>query len=252
MSQSMKYSEPSGEMHERLLAEKSEDALEGSSSLMASPRRQRRYQLLTFLPWVLLTASILVGSYTFSQMQRKLKAHNDQLVFSPAGEALRYQRFVFPDAFSTKTEYMGEPGPQLDAKWEEIYNLPTRIPKWQAEKLEQPTIELPDDPGNYVILLDIFHSMHCLNEIRKTLHPEHYTPFYIRANMSQEDAQSHLDHCVEHVRLALWCNADISPISFRWKKDGHSVGMHGYHHTCRDSEAILEWARENRLRTPLP
>lgn len=37
-----------------------------------------------------------------------------------------------------------------------------------------PTLEIPNDEGHYVVLLDIFHSLHCLNEIRKSLHPAYY------------------------------------------------------------------------------
>ena len=32
----------------------------------------------------------------------------------------------------------------------------------------------------------------------------------------------YLDHCVEHVRLALWCGADISPISLSVDERGRS------------------------------
>lgn len=114
------------------------------------------------------------------------------LCAAPAQEAIRYQREVFPNAFSELTHFMGEPSPQLDSYWEEIYNVPSRIPKWQAERLEHPSIELPGDEDYYVILLNIFHSTHCLNEIRKSLHPEYYAPYHIRVNTTEEKAQMHL------------------------------------------------------------
>ncbi|KAL2206307.1 hypothetical protein CC79DRAFT_1369730 [Sarocladium strictum] len=147
---------------------------------------------------------------------------------------------------------MGDPSPQLDDYWDQSYDVITRIPKWQADKLGQPSIEIPDDKGYYAVLLDIFHSMHCLNEIRKSLHPEYYAPYHLRMNGTEEEAQKHLDHCVEHVRLALWCGADISPISFRWTKDGEAKGKRGYAHTCRDGRSILNWARQHKIRNPLP
>jgi len=146
---------------------------------------------------------------------------------------------------------MGEPSPQLDSYWEETYDLPTRIPKWQADLLESPTIEIPGDEGYYAILLDIFHSTHCLNEISKSLHPDHYAPYHLRMNTTEKIARMHLDHCIEHVRLALWCGADISPVSFRWK-EGQIKGKSGYTHTCRDGRAILNWARANKVLRPFP
>jgi hypothetical protein len=102
---------------------------------------------------------------------------------------------VYPDAFDTKTHFMGEPSPQLDNNWDQSYDVITRIPKWQADKLGQPSIEIPDDKGYYAVLLDIFHSMHCLNEIRKSLHPEYYAPYHLRMNGSEEEAQQHLGMC---------------------------------------------------------
>lgn len=87
---------------------------------------------------------------------------------------------------------MGELSPQLDAYWEETIDMTTRIPKWQAELLDSPTIEIPGDEGYYAVLLDIFHSMHCLNEVRKSLHPEYYAPYHLRINTTEKIAQMHL------------------------------------------------------------
>ena len=126
------------------------------------------------------------------------------LCTAPAQEALRYQREIFPDAFHERTHFMGDPSPQLDSYWQETYDVPTRIPKWQADLLETPTIELPGDKGYYVILLDIFHSMHCLNEIRKSLHPEYYLPYHLRMNTTEEKAIMHLG---EPVFLSLYHSA---------------------------------------------
>ncbi|KUI71376.1 hypothetical protein VM1G_06751 [Cytospora mali] len=119
------------------------------------------------------------------------KTHTHCLLAAPAQEALRYKKYIYPDAFRELTQFMGEPSPQLDSYWEESYGLPTRIPKWQADRLEQPTIQIPDENGDYVVLLDIFHSMHCLNEIRKELHPAYYAPYHMRMNTTEEIAKKH-------------------------------------------------------------
>jgi hypothetical protein len=57
-----------------------------------------------------------------------------------------------------------------------------------------------------------------------------------------------IDHCIEHIRLALWCGADVSPIPFedRHKPTGMTP-LHGYTHTCRDKDAIIEWAKTDRI-----
>lgn len=98
---------------------------------------------------------------------------------------------------------MGEPSPQLDSYWEETYDLPTRIPKWQADKLDQPTIQFPSGSGDYVVLLDVFHSMHCLNEIRKELHPDYYGPYHVRMNTTEEIAKMHLGEFASSLAIFL-------------------------------------------------
>jgi hypothetical protein len=111
---------------------------------------------------------------------------------APAQEALRYHTSIYPDGFKEVTHFMGAPSPTIDNYWEQTYDLPSRIPKWQADKLGMPTMEIPGDDGHYVVLLDVFHSLHCLNEIRKSLHPEYYTPYHLRMNTTEEKAKMHL------------------------------------------------------------
>lgn len=48
------------------------------------------------------------------------------------------------------------------------------IPKSGAAQLERKTIQYADDPGMYVVELDVFHQLHCLNTLRKKLYPEIY------------------------------------------------------------------------------
>lgn len=121
-------------------------------------------------------------------------------------------------------------------------------------------------------MLNIFHSLHCLNDIRKTLDPGYYGDPLVRHNATEEMFRLHLskpcssrsvllsplflftdglffwpsDHCVEHLRLALWCNADISPIPFHFTEHGLNA-RHEYPHTCKDKDALLEWARKNQV-----
>lgn len=48
---------------------------------------------------------------------------NGYVVAAPAEEALAYHRSVYPDAFNTKTHFMGEPSPQLDDYWDQSYDV---------------------------------------------------------------------------------------------------------------------------------
>lgn len=68
-------------------------------------------------------------------------------ILAPAANAVKYHTIIYPDAIHHKTKYMGKPSPELDAAWEEEYDLISRIPKWQADQIETPSDELADDPG---------------------------------------------------------------------------------------------------------
>jgi hypothetical protein len=49
------------------------------------------------------------------------------------------------------TPFMGEPSPELDATWVADYDLISRIPKSQADKLDPPSDEIPGDPGALIV-----------------------------------------------------------------------------------------------------
>jgi hypothetical protein len=44
----------------------------------------------------------------------------------------------------------------------------------EAANLPNSTAELPHKPNSYVVEIDIFHQLHCLNYIRKALYPDRY------------------------------------------------------------------------------
>jgi hypothetical protein len=43
-----------------------------------------------------------------------------------------------------------------------------------AAKLPNKTMTLPNQPNRYVLQLDVFHQLHCLNNLRKALWPKRY------------------------------------------------------------------------------
>ncbi|KAM3065613.1 hypothetical protein ACMFMG_011322 [Clarireedia jacksonii] len=78
-------------------------------------------------------------------------------------------------------------------------------------------------------MVSAFHQLHCLSYL-----VEHY-----QATMTEEVAE-HTAHCVDYLRQAIMCNADISlegqtPEGAGW----------GAVHQCKDWDALLEWANKN-------
>jgi hypothetical protein len=88
---------------------------------------------------------------------------------------------------------MGFPTNKTDELWEDLYNCKylsleaserffshfrsvgiSTISEKEAKKLTIPTMEVPGRKGEYLVQLDVFHQLHCLNDLRKLLYPEVY------------------------------------------------------------------------------
>jgi Mycotoxin biosynthesis protein UstYa len=100
--------------------------------------------------------------------------------------------------------YLGPPTNESDEAWEDLYNsavtrIPpnplilisplgfgiSAIPASEASKLPNATVEIKDAPGQYVVGLDVFHQLHCLNKFRKMLRPERY---HLNQNLTGTEA----------------------------------------------------------------
>ncbi|SMR45914.1 unnamed protein product [Zymoseptoria tritici ST99CH_1E4] len=104
----------------------------------------------------------------------------------------------------------------------------------------------------------VFHSLHCLHAI----HGGYYKAVSMHLNKRQqgnhhdasdgvsashEDHQdpAHLRHCFDYLRQSLMCGADtnIEPMD----KELKGVTGWGYQRTCRDYDAVVAWASENKM-----
>lgn len=62
---------------------------------------------------------------------------------------------------------------------------------------------------------------------------------------NEEEAMHHLDHCIEMIRQSLTCSADITVDVWAWNEQKQMVTVRADNmHTCRDFEAIRQWALE--------
>ena len=67
--------------------------------------------------------------------------------------------------------------------------------------------------------------------------------------MSTSEHAIHVDHCVDSIRQSIMCAADISPLVWLWdEKENEAKAVMETLHTCRDWEAIAEWAKENAIK----
>ncbi|KZS87708.1 hypothetical protein SISNIDRAFT_535241 [Sistotremastrum niveocremeum HHB9708] len=173
-----------------------------------------------------------------------------QTLYSPAQGSFENEIRVFSHALSRSIFY-GPPTDETDQAWQALLqNGVSRIPRHQAALLPNRTEQIPGDEDHYVVALDVFHQLHCLNVIRKALSPQRYQP----PNNVLIDtgdgliAFDHVDHCVNSIRESLMCNADISVNVWQWDaKRKRSIPRLDVLHTCKNWEGIAGWAHENNL-----
>ncbi|KAF8157320.1 hypothetical protein K438DRAFT_1732313 [Mycena galopus ATCC 62051] len=161
--------------------------------------------------------------------------------YSPAQHTIEYNTVKFHRGLHDDIPiYELAPSGEVDAAWQELYAYAaSRVPKSEAVKMTNSTWPVLHEEGNYVIALEVFHQLHCLDMLRQNLHPGHnYT---VRSKV-------HLRHCIGAIRQALMCSADISPIVWQWSaKYKQAEQRDDILHTCRDFDRIQTWAKEHSM-----
>ena len=171
------------------------------------------------------------------------------------------------------SSYQGPPSASKQAAWNALYRSTLRIPRSSATKLKNKTVPIPrsaettsGDDG-FVIGLMVFHNLHCLHFISEALDVLHYPAQYgLNASFNpfdgvhtksdfakQENLPNsfldvlHTEHCIDLLRQALMCNADITPYVFQEVEEGS--GLIGTSvstvHMCADFTALRDWAGEH-------
>ncbi|KAL1988632.1 hypothetical protein VTN96DRAFT_8332 [Rasamsonia emersonii] len=170
---------------------------------------------------------------------------------SPANEAVEYipqQRFRA--ALFNNTPYMGYPTDETDKLWSDLYNFGiSKISEEEAKKLPSPTLPIPGTK-DYLIELDVWHELHCLNDLRKLLYPERFPGLDALKDENgvinrDSDDFRHWDHCIDSLRQTIMCHADVAPIPFHVNVPA-SKGIFprlATTHTCRNFTKIQEWAK---------
>jgi hypothetical protein len=113
----------------------------------------------------------------------------------------------------------------------------------EAAGISRPTSKISKNPDFYITSLDVYHQLHCLNDIRKSI---------IQYNITGEKLDRlqtmHKFHCIDSIRQSLMCNADLSLIHWYWAPHpGKHFPNATTTHICRKWSKIEEWAVEHRL-----
>ena len=150
----------------------------------------------------------------------------------------------------------------------------------EADKLALPTLPIPGTE-KYLIELDVFHELHCLNRIRKVFYPERFGD-KLHALMDAEGNVNRttntfrhwgelsgrllgqalaspsnivylVDHCIDTIRQSLMCHADVAPVPFHIAEPPKgALGDIGIYprlttmHSCRNYNKVKDWALAHR------
>ncbi|KAK0639103.1 hypothetical protein B0T16DRAFT_462808 [Cercophora newfieldiana] len=118
----------------------------------------------------------------------------------------------------------------------------------EAEKRRLPghrdTAPAVGEDDAYVVLLEVFHQLHCLNSIRKS--------YYLNFTRSHDDESrkgfeapgEHIDHCFSYLAQTLMCHADVGVMTTTWHEDTQGfTADFNVTKQCRNFETIQEWVK---------
>ncbi|PVH72867.1 hypothetical protein DL98DRAFT_432389, partial [Cadophora sp. DSE1049] len=160
------------------------------------------------------------------------------------------------------TIFMQDPSPEVDAAWllfsEDIFLTSWTSVRDSGRSLSKSIHFEPDSAGNagkYIATWDVFHQIHCLNWLRKSVNWE----YYYGDEKPTETYLMHQKHCIHMLLQSLMCNADVDMVTFEWM-EGHDernpqdaipAANFNVHKMCRNFSALVEWAKRNKEEDPV-
>ncbi|KAJ7462819.1 hypothetical protein B0H11DRAFT_1815975 [Mycena galericulata] len=211
-----------------------------SSPQLCVPQRLLWFILVLLLISVTLN---LASLYIWFDSAGPLNPLFPQALYSPAQNVLKYKAVKFHSGFGQDLPiYDRPPSDEVDKAWEGLYEFAySKIPRIQAIRLVNTTYPiLGDNPATYMLALDVFHELHCLDEIRKAMYPDYYP------HSAEGIHTSHMRHCLSSLRQSIMCASDISTVVWQWSEKSQAAKERSdILHTCRDFAKIQQWGREH-------
>ncbi|KAH7082624.1 hypothetical protein BKA63DRAFT_403231, partial [Paraphoma chrysanthemicola] len=152
--------------------------------------------------------------------------------------------------------FRSPPSPAVDEAWERVSSLmPHAISTEDVIKLGKDpsrTARWPESwgfgPDAHIAELDVLHTIHCLNAIRRDVHWQHYFGDIYPNGTFPELHRVHTDHCIHIVLQNLMCSATADIITQPWVEgQSHPFPDFNVNKKCRNFDALLEWHEENMI-----
>jgi len=157
--------------------------------------------------------------------------------------------------------YRMAPSPEVDAAWDYLSAEDMQVITVTAHDIQSSgkdpliSVKAPSSWGfgsdAYIAQVEVFHQIHCLNELRK----EMFYDYYYDSPRNQLHT-SYKSHCVHMLLQTLMCNADVGVITHEWVHDEkyfepktRPFPDFSTVKQCRDFDAVMGWLRrEGRVK----
>ncbi|KAI1171099.1 hypothetical protein F4777DRAFT_583280 [Nemania sp. FL0916] len=215
------------------------------------------------LKYVVISSLILNVFFLVAILTKFVSQNSKQDVFqqmyTPVQDVIEYRLQNFENPIpKVDDDFAGPPTPERNARWRALHYVgDTRLSKAQAAQIHNKTAAAqPDSDEDYPIVFTVFHDLHCLDAIRLAmgyLRDEKwnatYNPYTIPWPQNFQEglySPAHAHHCFNSIRQSLQCFSDVTPQVFQYHPLRNKViSNFDVTHTCRNFEAIHQWALEN-------
>ncbi|KAL4909725.1 hypothetical protein BDW74DRAFT_173219 [Aspergillus multicolor] len=150
------------------------------------------------------------------------------------------ERFI-TTRYQPKTIFATAPSKEVDAAWDGWLIRPrVPIPKDKTRALGLPeSVEHLEDVGSGGIYVrGVYHQMHCLSRLRKSLYRERHYP-----NEDDESVEHHFLHCLNVLRQAILCHGNIS-LAYWWNSNFSYIDNNGETQYSPESVAMTPKERD--------
>lgn len=162
--------------------------------------------------------------------------------------------------------FRADPSPEVDAAWDNLATEGFELITVSSSDLARAgisatsSVKAPMSWGRgsdaYIAQIDVFHQIHCLNELRKEIHYDYYyKPGY--GDRPPPQHMIHKKHCIHILLQNIMCHADVDIVAHNWVHYGN-IHQEGRPYAepladfsivkqCRRFDRLLAWAKEEAV-----
>ncbi|SMQ47375.1 unnamed protein product [Zymoseptoria tritici ST99CH_3D7] len=147
-------------------------------------------------------------------------------------------------AWPENHRYVGTPSQAIDDAWNELIGCryislseEEAADTWGARHANYRDEGL----GGYTAGLDVFHTLHCVNALRKSLYPDFYPETRLHGTV-------HLEHCIDVLRQEVQCygSTTLIPSQYFPAIEQNYIDS-DQQHVCRSFTTLREWTNRRRI-----